>query len=225
MLNAFSDFVVRPAAATLLALSLTCPVWAQEPGTTLFRDLRYDAPISAFGEAQSYYDCSADVGATARCIDNVKFLGHTFDTQLLIFVGDRLRGVGLKTRFKLEIYNVLMRALAADFTMIMMESADRRLDLVDKESIQRILLPPATQFESIGLQKGDLTLSFVELPAAAVKKFPTALAAITESPRTTRNAVVIVEENDNESSVGVIFTLPRRAREDMLNMPVPKEKF
>jgi len=197
--------------------------------TALFRDLRYDAPISAFGTQQGYYDCSAEVGSVARCVDRVKFLGHEFDTQILMFIGNRLRSVQLATAFKPEPYTTLIKALMQDFTLVMLQSGDGRLDLIEagagRPGGDGKLGARVAEFESIGLNKGELTYVFVEQPAGALKAFPNGVEAIMKSPPTTREADVAVREKDNEAWLSVMFSLPRRAMEDLRNTPVPKEKF
>jgi hypothetical protein len=231
MPNAFSLRVAGPVVAAFLLFASAVPAWAQgaaqSVGTSLFRDLRYDAPIRAFGEAQGYYDCSADIGMTARCLDDVKFLGHSFGTQILVFVDDRLRSVQLAAEFKPEIYLSLMKALAEGFTLIMLQSDDRRFDVIEtarKEGEVR-LRARLSEFESIGLKKGDLTYSFIERPARALKDFPNGVEAMLKSPPETRLAEIVVWERENEAGVSVQFSLPRVALEAMRAAPASKEKF
>lgn len=217
---------VRFVAAALVGVA-AISVRAQTEETALFRDLRYNSPIAQFGTDRGYYDCSADLGYSARCIDDVKFLGHDFDTQILMFMDGKLRSVQLATEFKPEIYTRVIKALTEDFTLIMLQSGERRLDLIEtmrKEGDAR-LGPKVAEFESVALNKGDLTYVFIEQPGAALRKFPNGFEAITKSPLTTREADVVVKEKDNEAWLGLTFSLPRRAMADMRNNPVPREKF
>ena len=227
MIHQLSGRLARPlACAALLALS-ALSISAQATETALFRDLKYDAPRAQFGSERGYYDCSAAVGAAARCVDGVKFLGHTFDTQVLMFVGDRLRSVQLVTAFKPEPFASLVKALMQDFTLVMLQSGDKRLDLVEatRKGVESKLKATVAEFESIGLNKGELTYVFVEQPAQALKVFTNGVDAIMKSPPTTREADVVVREKGNEAWLSVMFSLPRRAMEDLRNTPVPKEKF
>lgn len=225
MLRSQSRLVRLVATALIGAAALS--VRAQTSETPLFRDLRYNAPISEFGKDRGYYDCSADLGYSARCVDDVKFLGHDFDTQILMFIGGKLRSVQLATEFKPEIYARLIKALMEDFTLIMLQSGERRLDLIEtvrKEGEAR-LGPKVAEFESGALNKGDLTYVFIEQPGALLRKLSNGFEAITKSALTTREADVAVKEKDNEAWLGVTFSLPRRAMTDLRNTQVPKEKF
>ncbi len=217
---------VRCVAAALLSVA-AISVHAQTEETALFRDLRYNSPIAQFGTDRGYYDCSADLGYSARCIDDVKFLGYEFDTQILMFMDGKLRSVQLATEFKPEIYTRVIKALMEDFTLIMLQSGERRLDLIEtarKEGEAR-LGPKVSEFETGALNKGDLTYVFIEQTGAALRKFPNGFEAITKSPPTTREADVQVKEQDKEAWLGITFSLPRRAMADMRNTPVPREKF
>jgi hypothetical protein len=213
--------------AALLVGAAAISVRAQADETPLFRDLRYNSPISQFGTDRGYYDCSADLGYTARCVDDVKFLGHVFDTQILMFVDARLRSVQLVTEFKPEIYAGLIKVLMEDFTLIMLQSGERRLDLIElaRKEGESKLGPRVAEFESVSLNKGDLTYVFIEQPGPALRRYPNGFDAITQSPPTTREADVVVKEQDKEAWLGVTFSLPRRAMADMRNTPVSREKF
>ena len=200
---------------------------ASAVATPLFRDLVYDTPIKDFDQAKGYYDCSADMGYTARCVDGVTFLGHKFDLQVLAFVNGRLRSVQLVTDFKAEIYASLIKALMDGFSLIVLQSGDRRMDLIEtarKEGESR-LWPKVSEFESVALNKGDLVYMFIEQPRSALRAFSTGFEAILKSPPTTREADVLVKEKDKEAIVSVVFSLPRRVMQDLQSTPAPKEKF
>src|SRR3546814_1703292 len=49
----------------------------------LFKEHVYGAPFSKYSNQAGYYDCSVEIGATALCIDDVKFVGHAFTAALL----------------------------------------------------------------------------------------------------------------------------------------------
>lgn len=211
----------------LLATVAALATAASAAATPLFRDLVYDTPIKEFDRAKGYYDCSADMGYTARCIDGVTFLGHKFDVQVLAFVNGRLRSVQLATPLTPEIYATLSKALIEGFTLVILQSGERRLDLIEtvrKEGEAR-LGPKVTEFESVALNKGDLTYMFIEQPAPSLSSYGSGLEAIMESPLTTREADMVVREKNRRAFISVTFSLPRRAMQDLQNTPVPKEKF
>lgn len=218
---------IRNRLPSLLIAAAALAASSAATATPLFRDLVYDAPLSDFDKRKGYYDCSADMGYTARCIDDVTFLGHSFDVQVLAFVNGRLRSVQLATDFKPEIYTAMIKALMDGFTLIILQSGDRRLDLIEtvrKEGEAR-LGPKVAEFESVGLNKGELTYMFIEQPGPALRAFQNGYEAITKSPLTTREADLVVREKDKEAVISVSFSLPRRAMQDLQKTPVPKEKF
>jgi hypothetical protein len=213
------------SALALAAIAIAAP--AQSGATALFRDLTYGTPIDQFGPKKGYYDCTADLGYTARCVDNVNFLGHTFELQILAFTNGQLRTVELVTEFKQEIYVTLLKALAENFSLLALQSAEGRLDLVDtarKEGGARIGAKVA-EFESIALEKGQLTYIFLEQAGPKLALFRNTFEAVMGSPATAREADVVLKEKDNQAHIGVTFSLPLRARQDLRNAPVPKEKF
>lgn len=208
------------------AFSLATVAQAQDD-TRLFRDLRYDSPIAQFGEKSGFYDCSKDLGYNARCADDVKFLDHVFDTQILTFVNDRLRSVELVTAAKPEVYASLMKALAESFSLIMLQSGDKRLDLIDahkKQSASNFKAKIA-EFESAGLNREEITYVFFERSLEDLRKFANVVEAVEKSPATMREADVSVAKSDGSTYIGVSFSLPRRALTDMQNAPVKREKF
>jgi hypothetical protein len=213
------------SALVLAAIAIAAP--AQAAATPLFRSLAYGTPIDQFGPKQGYYDCSADLGYTARCVDKVNFLGHSFELKILAFANGRLSTVELITEFKQEIYVTLLKALAENFTLVALQGAEGRLDLIEtarKEGGARVGAKVA-EFESVALEKGQLTYFFFEQPGQKLGTFRNAVEAIMGSPATAREADVMLKEKDNQAHIGVTFSLPLRASQDMRSAPVPKEKF
>jgi hypothetical protein len=213
------------SALLLAAIAIAAP--AQAAATPLFRDLTYGTPIDQFGPKQGYYDCSADLGYTARCVDKVNFLGHAFELQILAFTNGRLSTVELITEFKQEVFVTLLKALAENFTLVALQGTQGRLDLIEtarKEGGARIGAR-AAEFESVALEKGQLTYFFFEQPGQKLGMFRNAVEAIMGSPATAREADVVLKEKDNQAHIGVTFSLPLRASQDMRSAPVPKEKF
>jgi len=212
--------LIRMVVALLVGAA-AISVRAQADETPLFRDLRYNSPISQFTKSRGYYDCSADLGYAARCVDKVKFLGHVFDTQILMFVDARLRSVQLITEFKPEIYSELLKALMKDFSLVILQNGERRLDLIElaRKEGESKLGPRVAEFESVSLNKGDLTYVFIEQPGSALRSYPNGFDAITRSPLTTREADVVVKEQGQEAWLGVTFSLPRRAMADIRKTP------
>lgn len=215
------------SALVLAAIAIAIAAPAQAGATPLFRNLAYGTPIDQFSPSQGYYDCSADLGHTARCIDKVSFLGHEFELQILAFTNGRLSTVELITEFKQEIYVTLLKALAENFSLVALQGVDGRLDLIEtaRRDGGARLAARVAEFESIALEKGQLTYFFFEQPGPKLAAFRNAVEAIMGSPATAREADVVLKEKDKQAHIGVTFSLPLRARQDMRNAPVPREKF
>jgi hypothetical protein len=219
------NVLMRRLIALVFALQASF-VWAQAD-VPLFRDLRYDAPIAQFGKAQGYYDCSKAVGFLARCVDNVKFLGLTFDTQILQFLDNRLRTVTIATEMKPQVYTTLIKAIMENFSLLLMQSDGKRLDMLQLGKTEGLSAQRAkvAEFESAGLERGDLTYMFLERPMTELRLYRNGVEAIVESPATAREVDIKVLEKGGESFISASFSLPRRSMAEMRQTPVPKEKF
>jgi hypothetical protein len=212
--------------ALLAAAVLPFPSFAQSE-TALFRDIKYNSPISEFVKSRGYYDCSKVVGASARCIDNVRFLDLTFETQVLVFNQGRLVSVVLATEMTPEAYQTVMRTLPKSFALMAMQSKAGRLDMLElkKKGGGSSALARINEFESTALQNGSLTYIFVEGDFETHAKHATAIDAIMKSSPNSREVSVSVEEDNANTYLRVAFALPRRALSDMKSAPVKTERF
>ena len=219
---------LRAACQALAALIFSSAAIVQAQGETrLFRDFQYDTPIAQFGDKTGFYDCSKDLGYTARCADDSKFLDHTFETQILSFINDRLRSVELVAPAKPEVYASLMKVLGESFALIMLQSGDKRMDLIELHKKQNATNFKArlAEFESAGLNREEITYVFLERPLEELRKFANVVEAIEKSPATMREADITIAKVEGSAYIGVSFSLPRRALADMQNAPVKREKF
>ena len=183
-------------------------VAAEQP--KLFKSWAYDAPMSAFTEAEGYYDCSADFGAKALCTDEVEFLGHTFGA-VLIPSSDRLQAVMLASEFDQDVYVKAIGALVKGFTMIAMRGATDQFDMVDamrSNANAQALLTKVNDYETVHLNQGQLTYVFLEQPAEKVKQYKSAYAATVAAPTSARTAELYVVQDAEESALLIKFTLP-----------------
>ncbi len=193
--------------------------------TPLFRDLIYGTSIAEFDQKQPYYDCSSVTGYTARCTDNLKFLGYDFDVMVLGFVGDRLHKVEIIAQFKPEIYYAVSKALLENFSLISLHSGQRRLDILEiaRQEGPSITRSRISEIESVGLENLDLIYNFIE--SRDVRSFSSSRDAIIKLPPTTRFASMSINSKNDVTVLQIIFSLPRRALEDMNTLPMKKEKF
>jgi hypothetical protein len=210
----------------LAAVVLPFPSFAQSE-TALFRDIKYNSPIGEFVKARGYYDCSQVVGAPARCIDDVRFLDLTFDTQALVFDQGRLRSVVLATPMTTEAYHTLMRTLPKTFALLAMQSKAGRLDMLElkKKGGGSAALARLTEFEATALRSGSLTYIFVEGDFETHAKHATAVDAIMKGSPNSREVSLSVEEDKANTYLRVAFALPRRTLSDIKSAPVKTERF
>lgn len=202
-------------------------VAAEQP--KLFKSWAYDAPMSAFTEAEGYYDCSADFGAKSLCTDEVEFLGHTFGA-VLIPSSDRLQAVMLVSEFDQDIYVKAIGALAKGFTMVGMRGASDQFDLVEavrsSGNIQNFQTK-MNDYETLHLNQGQLTYVFLEQPAEKVRLHKSAYATTVAAPTSARTAELYVIQDAEESALLIKFTLPGLYQQQMLDSvkQAPAEDF
>lgn len=202
-------------------------VAAEQP--KLFKSWAYDAPMSAFTEAEGYYDCSADFGAKALCTDEVEFLGHTFGA-VLIPSSERLQAVMLASEYDQDVYVKAIGALVKGFTMIAMRGATDQFDMVDamrSNTNAQALLTKVNDYETVHLNQGQLTYVFLEQPAEKVKQYKSAYAATVAAPTSARTAELFVVQDAEESALLIKFTLPGLYQQQMLDSvkQTPAEDF
>lgn len=198
--------------------------FAEQP--KLFKDWAYKTPMASFSQELGFYDCAADFGAKAVCIDDVEFLGYPFGAVLSPTEGS-LAEVMLVAEFDYDLYVKLMGALAGGFTLISMPGANDQLDLLHALQVSRNsqqFQSRLNDYETLGLSQGQLTYTFIEQSGDVVRRFSTASAAAFAAPETARLAELVVYEDEYESTLLVKFSLPtlsrESARESMQRMPV-----
>jgi hypothetical protein len=222
------DFLMRSLIAVCAGLLLATQVVAAEQ-PKLFKSWAYDAPMSAFTEAQGYYDCSADFGAKALCTDEVEFLGHTFGA-VLIPTNGRLQSVMLASEFGQDIYAKAVGALIKGFTMIGMRGTSDQLDMVAalrSSANNQAFQTKVNDYETLNLNQGQLTYVFLEQPAEKVRQYKSAHAATAAAPNSARSAELIVADKDGESALMIKFMLPGLYQQQMLDSikQAPAEDF
>jgi hypothetical protein len=216
--------LIAVCASLLLASQA---VAAEQP--KLFKSWAYDAPMSAFTEAEGYYDCSADFGAKALCTDEVEFLGHTFGA-VLIPSSDRLQAVMLASEFDQDVYVKAIGALVKGFTMVGMRGASDQFDLVEairSSGNVQTFQTKVNDYETLNLNQGQLTYVFLEQPAEKVRLHKSAHAATVAAPKSARTAELYVVQDAEESALLIKFMLPGLDLKKMLNSieQAPAEDF
>ena len=103
-----------------LLLMLSLGFMSQAHAASLFKDYQFGAAYSEFTEEQGYYDCSNDLGAKALCLDEVAFVGHTFDAALM-FAGQDLVSVSLFSDFESDLLAKVVGALVKNFSLVAMQ--------------------------------------------------------------------------------------------------------
>ena len=194
----------------------------------LFKDYAYGAPSSEFTAAPGYYDCSADVGAGAICLDDVDFIGRKF-TAALMFSDDKLYMLSLISEFDLDTYTKTMGALAKSFSLVAMADGSSQLDLVDlaRKSASEVDFTAAlNNYERVGLNAGNLTYSFIEGQNLLARKHANATVTLASVPDNSRTADLVVVSEGVGSAMGGRISFPKlEARKVEQAMAAPAEKF
>ena len=176
----------------------------------LFKGYAYHTPLENFTTAKGYYDCSAEIGGTARCIDDVDFVGTKF-TGALIFSDGKLVMVSLVTPYEQGAYTKAYTTLSKTFMLISMTDDKTLLDLVDLAATSKSkeqYLSKASSYENVALSAGNLTYTFLE--GAEVKpNLKSALSLLAVAPDTARSADLIVSGQGAEAFLIMRFSYPK----------------
>ena len=176
----------------------------------LFKGYAYHTPLENFTTAKGYYDCSAEIGGTARCIDDVDFVGTKF-TGALIFSDGKLVMVSLVTPYEQGAYTKAYTTLSKTFMLISMTDDKTLLDLVDLAATSKSkeqYLSKASSYENVGLSAGNLTYTFLE--GAEVKpNLRSALSMLAVAPDTARSADLIISGQGPETNLIMRFAYPK----------------
>jgi len=214
------------ASSVLVAGALLASAQGAFAEEKLFKNYVYQTPLAKFTEAAGYYDCSQDVGGTARCIDDVDFLEEKF-TVALIFSGDKLMMVSLISPFDQNLYVKAVAGLSKSFTLVSMSDDKSVLDLVDttrKAKSREEFSAKITNFEQVGLTAGSLTYTFLE--GVNAKGQPNAVSALAAAPENTRSAELVLAGQGADAGLLIRFTFPRlEANKILAEAKKPVEDF
>jgi hypothetical protein len=149
-----------------LALSMVAIIsGAQNAVATdyLFKKYAYDSPISNYTETNGYYDCSSQVGTTAKCTELV-FIENKF-TASLVFKNDKLSMVSLRSPFERELYLRAMAAIRKSFGMVVIGNGQDTFDVLlmaSKVSKPEFVKIGASNYERMALAGGHVTYTFID---------------------------------------------------------------
>lgn len=194
----------------------------------LFKDYTYGAPLSEFNTQPGYYDCSAEVGLGAICLDDVDFIGRKF-TAALIFSNDKLYMFSLIGEYDVDTYTTLIGTLAKSFSLVALAGSNSQLDLIDlakKSRGQADFAAAVNNYERVGLNAGNLTYSFIEGTDWLSRNFANATVALDSAPDNIRSADMVVLSEGAQSALAVRFTFPKHeAKKAAQAMAAPAEDF
>ncbi|MFJ3448283.1 hypothetical protein ACIPM0_08655 [Pseudomonas sichuanensis] len=176
----------------------------------LFKKYAYDTPIAKYTEAAGYYDCSTDIGATARCLDDVDFLDQKF-TAALLFSGDKLMMVSLFAPYDRDLFGRAIGALAKTFTLVSLADGKSVLDIIEfagKAKNKDEYTAKLTNYENVALAANELTYSFVE-GITPDKGAANVHSLMKSAPANIRGADLIVSGEGDESSIIIKFSFPK----------------
>ncbi|AZL68169.1 MULTISPECIES: hypothetical protein [Pseudomonas] len=176
----------------------------------LFKKYAYDTPIAKYTEAAGYYDCSTEIGATARCLDDVDFLDQKF-TAALLFSGDKLMMVSLFAPYDRDLFGRAIGALAKTFTLVSLADGKSVLDIIEfagKAKNKDEYTAKLTNYENVALAANELTYSFVE-GLTPDKRAANVHSLMKSAPANIRGADLIVSGEGDESSIIIKFSFPK----------------
>lgn len=176
----------------------------------LFKNYAYDSPLDSYTVEKGYYDCSEDVGGTARCIDDVDFIGNKFSAAL-VFSDGKLIMVSLFSPFDQALYSKALTTIAKTFTLVSMTDDKTLLDVLDLAATaknQNEFQSKVANYESVGLSAGNLTYSFLE--GNKVKSsYRNASSMLAAAPDATRSAELMLTGQGAEALLLVRFSYPK----------------
>lgn len=206
--------------AIVAAMGLCTAAIAED---ALFKEHIYGASFSTYSNQAGYYDCSAEIGATALCVDDVKFVGHSF-TAALLFSGEKLYMVSLLSSFEQQAYVQAVAALAKSFALVSLADASSQLDLLDldRQNNRQDFAAKLSSYESVAANAGNLTYTFIEGLDRA-KKYPNVTTAVAAAKDNTRAAELVIMDDGADSILAIRFSFPKleaRKLQDALASPV-----
>ncbi|MFJ4344128.1 hypothetical protein [Pseudomonas sp. NPDC089401] len=214
------------ASSILVAGALLASAQGAFAEEKLFKNYVYQTPLAKFTEAAGYYDCSEDVGGTARCIDDVAFLEEKF-TAALIFSGGKLMMVSLISPFDQNAYAKAIAGLSNSFTLVSMNDEKSILDVFDtarKSRSEDELTAKISNFEQVGLASGSLTYTFLE--GLSAEGQTNAVSALAAAPENIRSAELVMTGQGADAGMVIRFTFPRlEANKMVAESKKPVESF
>lgn len=216
----------KVASSILVAGALLASAQGALAEEKLFKNYVYQTPLAKFTEAAGYYDCSEDVGGTARCIDDVDFLEEKF-TVALIFSGGKLMMVSLISPFDQNAYVKAIAGLSNSFTLVSMNDEKSILDVFDtarKSRSQEELTTKISNFEQVALVSGSLTYTFLE--GLSAEGQTNAVSALATAPENVRSAELVMAGQGADAGMIIRFTFPRlEANKVLAEAKKPVESF
>jgi hypothetical protein len=194
------------ALALTTGLGLLAGMPSASAGVSLFKDYTYGTPIDKYTRSAGYYDCS-NSEQKGRCTDNFNFVGEKF-TVVLFFREDKLDMVALMAPYKQSLYPKVSEALAKSFNIISMENEKSFIDMVTLRNTvtQDEYVKKFVAFEGAALATGDLTYTYLEVPAT--EGYADVAAIMQASQEDVRRAAVRLVSDKDSSSLIVRFELP-----------------
>jgi hypothetical protein len=203
--------MARPTLPRLaLTLSILLASASAAASDNLFKSYAYGAPLAIFTDANGYYDCSADVGGVARCLDHVNFIGHAF-TAALGFSGSKLTTVSLISAYDQSLYAQAATTLGKTFRLSALSDTKSRLDVVQLEGAsasQQVFASKFAKYEADALNAGTLTYTFFE-GVDRNAKFPNVTSLMAASPNNVRAAELMVTSAGGEPALLIRFSFPK----------------
>lgn len=193
------------AAIGLLAGSLNASA-----ADKLFKNYVYDSPASAYTEVAGYYDCSADIGGNALCLDNVDFIGHKF-TAALIFSNSKLTVLSLVSPFDQTLSATAMGAIAKTFRLAGLSDGKSQLDIIElasSTSSNDAFESKLSNYESSAMSGGQVTYTFLE-GLDRSKKYSNVLKLLESSPDNVRSAEIMLSGKGPEAALIIRFSFPK----------------
>ena len=156
-----------------LAALLPCPARAQEAaepqGPVLFGSHRAGEPRQAVAGLPGVYDCSADLGPEALCLDGAEYLERDWALDFA-FADGRLAAVGLVRPFDHGLYLDVFAAVTKRSALVAMQTEAESLDLVrllaENPDGQRFS-DTVTAFEAEGMRAARLAYVFLDKASIA----------------------------------------------------------
>ncbi|MCU1736132.1 MULTISPECIES: hypothetical protein [unclassified Pseudomonas] len=176
----------------------------------LFKSYAYGTPMADYKTADGYYDCSAEIGATALCLDNVDFIEHKF-MAALVFSGAKLIMVSLVSPFDQDLYASAAGTLGKTFKLSALSDGKSQLDVIQLAATspsREVFASKLQNYESGGLSGGTLSYTFIE-GVDRDKKFTDIAAQLAALPDNVRSAELMLTGEGSDSALIIRFGFPK----------------